>query len=153
MKTFLIIVFLLMVFNACSTKNAYSSLKITPFQEKSEENTLSSKIQYKDTIDGLVTAIYLNALEPETYDGEEYFYVYLYTKTNNDDIKFLLNDKEATKVEELKAENIFSHLSKFKTDWSQYYLVSFIKEDENLSFQVQNDKFSSDKLLFQRAEK
>lgn len=155
MKTFLITILFTLVFHGCSTKNAFSNLHITSYQEKSEENTLSSKIKSKKVVDGLVTAIYLNPLEGEKYLNREndIFYVYLYTKSDNKNIKFFLNDKMALKVEELKAENIFSHLSNFKTQWSEYYLVTFEKEDENLSFHVENAQFSSNKLLFEKFEK
>lgn len=153
MKTFLIITLLSLAFTACSTKNAFSSLDLSPYQEKSEENTQSSKIKDSENIDGLVTAIYLNALESETYADKEYFYIYLYTKSENR-VVFMLNDKKAMKVEELQANNIFSHLNTFNSEWSRYYLVSFtnVKEDENLSLQIHNANFSSGQMLFEKPE-
>jgi len=152
MKTFLIIILFMFAFDGCSTKNAFSSFKITLEQEKSEDNIQSSKIKDGEIIDGLVTAIYLNKVIPQTYKENEYFYVYLYTKHNNDNIKFLLNGNEALKVEELEAENIFTYLTSFKADWSRYYLVAFKAEDANLSFSVKNAQFSSNELIFEKEE-
>jgi len=151
MKTFLITILFMFVFNACSTKNAFSSFKITPAQEKSEDNVQSSKIIDGETIDGLVTAIYLNKVVPKTYKENEYFYVYLYTKHNNN-IKFLLNGNEALKVEELEPQNMFTYLTSFNAEWSRYYLVAFKAEDANLSFSVRNEHFYSNKLIFEKEE-
>ena len=152
MKTFLIIILFMLTFDGCSTKNAFSNFKITPEQEKCEDNMQSSKIKDGKIVDGLVTAIYLNRVVPQTYKENEYFYVYLYTKHNNDNIKFLLNGNRALRVEELEAENMFTHLTSFKAEWSRYYLVAFKAEDANLSFSVQNAQFSSNKLVFEKEE-
>ncbi|MEA1983126.1 MAG: hypothetical protein U9N39_06240 [Campylobacterota bacterium] len=152
MKTFLITLLFILLFDACSTKNAFSTLGITQEQQISEENRQSSKIKNEETIDGLVSLFYLNALEPESVQKSDSFYIYLYTKSDNSNVKFLLNDKEPIKIEELKEENRFSHLNKFQADWSKYYHVTFEKEDENLSFQIKNGEFSSDILLFNANE-
>jgi len=152
MKTFVIIILFMFAFNGCSTKNAFSNFEITPEQEKSEDNLQSSKIVDGEIIDGLVTVIYLNKVIPQTYKENEYFYVYLYTKHNNDNIKFLLNGSEPLQVEELEAENMFSYLTSFNAEWSSYYLVAFKTEDSNLSFSVKNTHFSSNELIFEKEE-
>jgi len=152
MKTFLITILFMFTFEGCSTKNAFSSFKITPEQEKSEDNIQSSKIKNGEIVDGLVTAIYLNQVVPETYQENEYFYIYLYTKHDNDNIKFLLNENAPLKVEELESDNMFTHLTSFKAEWSRYYLVAFKVEDTNLSFSVKNAQFSSNKLIFEKEE-
>jgi asparagine N-glycosylation enzyme membrane subunit Stt3 len=140
----------MLTFDGCSTKNAFSNFKITDAQEKSEDNIQSSKIKDGKIVDGLVTAIYLNKVLPQTYKENDYFYVYLYTKHNNDNIKFLLNGNRALRVEELKAENMFTYLTSFKAEWSRYYLVAFKTEDNKLSFSVKNAQFSSNKLIFEK---
>jgi len=150
MKTFLITILFMFVFDGCSSKNAFSSFQMTSEQEKSEDNMQSSKIKDGDTIDGLVTVIYLNKVIPQTYKVDEYFYVYLYTKHNNDSIKFLLNGNEALKVKELEPKNMFTHLTSFKAEWSKYYLVVFKAEDSKLSFNVKNMQFSSNNLVFEK---
>lgn len=139
-------------FDGCSTKNAFSSFNITPDQERSEENTKSSKIQNGNNIDGVVTAIYLNKAMPETYKENEFFYVYLYTKQDNQNIEFLLNGEAPLKVEELEVENMFTRLTSFKADWSKYYLVAFTSQTEELSLLVRNAEFTSNKLLFEKEE-
>jgi len=152
MKTFVIIILFMFAFDGCSTKNAFSSFNITLEQEKSEDNIQSSKIVDGEIIDGLVTVIYLNKVVPQTYKENEYFYVYLYTKHNNDNIKFLVNGNKALKVEELEPQNIFTYLTSFNAEWSRYYLVAFKAEDANLSFSVTNAHFSSNELIFEKEE-
>ena len=152
MKTFLITILFMFAFDGCSTKNAFSSFNITPDQERSEENTKSSKIQNGNNIDGVVTAIYLNKAMPETYKENEFFYVYLYTKQDNQNIEFLLNGEAPLKVEELEVENMFTRLTSFKADWSKYYLVAFKSQTEELSLLVRNAEFTSNKLLFEKEE-
>ena len=152
MKTFLITILFMFAFDGCSTKNAFSSFDITPDQERSEENTKSSKIHKGENIDGVVTAIYLNKAMPETYSENDYFYIYLYTKQDNKNIEFLLNGEAPLRVEELEVENMFTHLTSFKADWSKYYLVAFKSQTEELSFSVKNSDFTSNKLLFEKEE-
>ena len=152
MKTFLITILFMFAFDGCSTKNAFSSFNITPDQERSEENTKSSKIQNGNNIDGVVTAIYLNKAMPETYKENEYFYVYLYTKQDNQNIQFSLNGDAPLRIEELEVENMFTHLTSFKADWSKYYLVAFKSQTEELSLLVRNAEFTSNKLLFEKEE-
>jgi len=150
MKTFLIIILFMFAFHGCSNRNAFSSFKITVEQEKAEDNMQSSKIKNGEIIDGLVTAIYLNKVVSKTYKENEYFYIYLYTKHDNSNIKFLLNGNAPLKVEELESQNMFTHLTSFNAEWSKYYLVAFKVEDANLSFSVKNAQFSSNELLFEK---
>ena len=148
MKTFLIILLFIMSFSGCSTNNAFHEFNMDEMQEFSEEKIQSSVIKNEKENDGLVTVIYLNQVYPERYKDYEYFYAYLYSKSDHKDIKFLLNEEECFLVEELPSYNKFSNLTSFKADWKRYYLLKFEKQGGVLNFKVQNAGFSSEPIKY-----
>ena len=137
-----------MSFTSCSTNNAFHQFDMDEIQEFSEETIQSSVIKNDKENDGLLTVIYLNKLYPEKYKDYEYFYTYLYTKSNSKNIKFLLNEEEALSVEELPSYNKFSNLTSFKVQWQRYYLLKFKKQGGALNFKVQNTEFSSESIEY-----
>lgn len=148
MKTFLIILLFIVSFTNCSTNNAFHQFDMDEIQEFSEETIQSSVIKNDKEKDGLLTVIYLNKVYPEQYKEYEYFYVYLYTKSDSKNIKFLLDEEEALLVEELPSYNKFSNLTSFKAEWNKYYLVKFKKQGDVLNFKVQNAEFSSETIVY-----
>ena len=149
MKTFLIITTLLILFNACSYDNAFSSFDITPKQAQSENSILSSKIQNKSQVNGIISVVYLNDVLPKEYRDSEYFYVSLYTKDKTE-VSFLLNDTQPLSIENLPAKNKFSTLTSFSPEWQKYYLVHFAEQGKSLAFMAKNSTFSSEKMLFKK---
>jgi len=152
MKTFLIILVFLTTITGCSSNNAFYQFKLTPSQQVSEDSMQSSKIKNEASVDGIVSIIYLNKVYPNKYKDYEYFYVSLYTKTNNENIKFLLNKEMALHIEELDPTNEFSELTSYSTDWKKYYIVKFKEQKEKISFVLQNEGFISDNLSFEKDE-
>ncbi len=155
MKSFFIILTFLLIFTACADKNAFTKFNMLPKQELGISSLQSSKIKTEEHIDGIVSAIYLNEVYPDIYNGKEYFYIYLYLKERKDEIKFTLklNSKLPIKVEELPNKNKFSHLSSIEGKWQRYFLVSFEKESKSeLSLVFKNGPSSSDKLIYQKDE-
>lgn len=155
MKTFLILTIILTIFTNCSEKNAFSNFNITPNQEKSEDSLQSSKLFNHDTMQGIVSAVYLNSVMPKEYNDKEYFYIYVYTKNPNEKLEFFLNGIEANSIKELKVKNKFSNLTSFAGKWQKYYLVSFDTQGDKLSLitkssKVSENEFSSKPMLFQK---
>jgi hypothetical protein len=148
MKTFLIITAFSIIFTNCSHQSAFSYFNITPEQAKSEESIQSSEIYNKQNISGVVSAIYLNSIMPKEYNGDEYFYIYMYSKNDDKNITFLLNNKKALKIIELQNQNKFSHLVSSNPQWKKYYLVKFSKEGNLLKFQVKLSQSSSKKMIY-----
>jgi len=150
MKIFLqAILFIILLFlTGCSNRNAFEQFHISPKKELSEENIQTFKIKNGESVDGIVSAIYLNKVLPKLYKENEYFYVYYYIKDKNATVSFLLNGKPSLLKEELPANNEFSNLTSFDAPWSKYYLLGFKKEGNILNFTIKTDKGASATLQF-----
>ena len=152
MKTFLLITLISALFTGCSSSNAFSRFNLSPQQAKSENSILSSKIHDKNTTVGILSAVYLNQVLPETYNEDEWFYVSIYIKDSVKDLQFFLNGKEALNFRELNVGNQFSHLTSSKEDWKKYYLVQFNKQGNSLSFVAKNSQYSSTPLVYKKED-
>lgn len=140
MKTFFIFLTFLTLFTGCSKKNAFYEFKMDKDQERSASSLQSSKIVSKGgEVSGVLSAIYLNEVYPETFNQDESFFIFVFTKEKKElydpnkptdtDLKVMLNSKLPIKIEELSQENKFSHLVDIKNDWNRYYIVTFEKAD------------------------
>ena len=163
MKSFLIFLYILLIFSGCADKNAFDKFNMQQDQELSADSLQSSKIKNSDDIDGIVSAIYLNRIYPDIYSGHEYFYLYFYQKdkkemydpnTQNEiELTIKLNSKLPIKVKELSSKNKFSHLTSTNSKWQRYFLIAFEKEDENeLSLVLESGQSSSDVLSYQKVK-
>lgn len=150
MKTFFIFLTFLTLFTGCSKKNAFYKFKMDKDQELSASSLQSSKIVSKDgEVKGVFSAIYLNEVYPETFNQEESFFIFFFSKEKKElydqskstdtNLKVMLNSKLPIKIEELSQANKFSHLVDIKNDWNRYYIVTFEKADTiNLVFEDAN---------------
>ena len=149
MKTLTTFLILLTIFSGCSSKNAFDKFKFSSTRELSEDSIISAKLLKNKKVEGLVTAIYLNRVLPDIYNDKEYFYIYMYDKEKTNQVNFLLNNKTTTHVKELPAQNQFTYLTSFEANWSQYYLVSFEKDEKNkLRLEVITDKEAKAAFVF-----
>lgn len=160
MKTFFLILTLLIFFVGCSDKNAFNKFKMSKAQELSLSSLQSSKIISKTgAVEGVFSVIYLNEIYPESFSTDEYFFVYIFMKEakelynpNNptdSDLKIKLNSKLPIKLQKLPRENKFSHLVSIKSDWNKYYLITFSKEDK-INLVLENGQSSSAVLKYQK---
>lgn len=162
MKTFFIFLTFLIIFTGCSKKNAFFGFEMDKTQELCASGMQSSKIISKDgEVSGVFSAIYLNEIYPHAFYGDEYFFVFFYTKEEKElydsknptetDLVLKLNNELPIKTEKLPQENQFSHLADIKNDWNHYYLVAFKKSDV-LNLMLQNGKSSSAVLRYKKEE-
>jgi len=162
MKTFFIILIFLISFTGCSNKNAFDKFKLTKEQELSISSLQSSKIVSKTgEVEGVFSAIYLNEIYPESFNTDEYFFIYIFIKNSKEmnnprdnietDLRLKLNSKLPIKIKKLPQNNRFSKLVSIKSTWSKYYLVAFEKED-TLSLVLENGQSSSASLVYQKDE-
>lgn len=160
MKTFLIILTFFIFFTGCSSKNAFYQFKMDRAQELSASSLQTSKILSKDgEVSGIFSAIYLNEVYPQAFNEDEYFFVFLYIKETKEmydpnnptesDLRLKLNSKLPIKIEKLSEDNQFSHLVDIKSDWKQYYIVSF-KQSGTLNLVLENGKSSSAVLKYNK---
>ena len=152
MKTFLIILFFLVIYTGCSKNNAFHRFDITKMQEKSEDSLQSSRIHNNTQTDGVASVVHLNRIFPNKFKGKESFYVCMFTKSNNDNLKFILNGKQSIKENKLTSINEFSNLMSLNETWKEYYYVEFEKQNSKLSFSIENSLFFSDEMTFEKSE-
>jgi len=163
MKFFLNIVVLAIFLSACSHQNAFSKFNMDKQEEFSVSNSQTSKIKFKKNIKGVLSAIYLNEVNPSSFHGNEYFYVYLYLKDKNEvnDLNdsifnnviksaLTLNGQLPIELRQLPRENEFSHLTSIKNKWNKYYLVTFKKNVKKLNLVFKQGEFSSEVLTYQK---
>lgn len=151
------------LFVACADKNAFVKFNMQEDQELAAANLQSSKIKMSQSVEGIVSVIYLNKVYPKVYTNDEYFYVYLYLKDKKemfdpkklDDIKLTmkLNSRLPIKIKKLDAKNKFSHLSLVENEWHLYYLIAFKQESEDeISLVLESGQSRSDALVYQKGE-
>ena len=161
MKSFLTIVTFMVILTGCADKNAFTKFNMTTPQELAASSLQSSKIKLADKVDGIISVIYLNDVYPHTYFTNEYFFIYIYTKTKKEmynpvtlkdvELTLKLNNKLPIKMKKLSNNNKFSDLVAVKSKWNRYYLVAFKEESsKKLSIVLENGQFSSDPLIYQK---
>ena len=151
------------LFVACADKNAFDKFDMKEDQELSAANLQSSKIKMSQSVDGIVSVVYLNKVYPKVYTNDEYFYVNIYLKDKKemfdpkelDDIELTmkLNSKLPIKIKKLNAKNKFSHLASVKNEWNRYYLIAFKQDSKDkISLVLETDQSRSDTLVYQKDE-
>jgi len=129
MKYFFL-VYMIFIFNGCSSKNAFSEFNLTKEQELSVSNLKSIEIKNEN---GIFSAIYLDEIDKKRFSDGEYFYVELYTKDNLNQIKskLSLNGEKTTTIKELNYNNEYSKYVTIHNRWKKYFIVKFpIKIEE-----------------------
>ena len=161
---FLTIIAILLLISGCSTRNAFEQFNMEKEQELSVSSLLSSKITSQNgEIQGVVSAIYLNEIYPQSYNNNEYFFVYIFLKDKkkmNDPKRFdelslnlKLNNKTPIKIKQLPHENKFTNLAFMKSDWNKYYLVAFQKDNKSsLNLVLESGQSFSAPLKYQKGE-
>lgn len=153
MKIILLFLTFILFFGGCSSKNAFYAFKMDRKKELSASSLQSTKIISKDgEVRGVFSSIYLNEVYPESFNGYEYFLVFLYLKdvkelynpnsSAQSDLKLTLNSKLPLKIEKLPLENQFSHLIDRRNDWTNSYLVAF-EQEEFLNLFIEDNESSS----------
>ena len=153
MKTFLTALFFLLLLGGCAEKNAFSRFDINEKQEIALNALESSKVQNKNSVNGVVTVVYLNQVEPEKFKNNEVFYVFMYLKDKSMPVNFTLNGEAPIyTVKELTQYNEFTYLTSTDTPWNRYFLVTFSKQSDILKFKMENGKYSSQEMVFEKDE-
>ena len=157
MKLFINALTFTILLTGCSTQNAFTKFEMTKQQELSISNSQTSKVKFKNKVDGIFTALYLNEIDNRSFNDNEYFYVYMYVKDkkqmNQDNLlhSIKLNTKPAIKIEELSYTNRFSNLTTINNRWNRYYLVTFKADNtKKLNLIFRYGEFSSDILRYKK---
>lgn len=142
---FFVILFFL---NGCSSKK--DDLLLDEFknnQEKFEQIQKTSKVTI--TQDGQVVGFITGLYQPS--DKYEKFLVGIYAQEELQNIHFMLDAKDALRVEELQNNDIKLNQIPLKNKWSRYFEVTFIKSDLNImNLQVYNGKIWNRTIRFSK---
>jgi len=153
MKYFLVTISFILILSGCSSNNAFSQFDMDRQQELSVNYRHSSKIESKNSVDGIFSAIYLNEVYPKLYSENEFFYMSLYLKDKNEtDFRVKLNGKLPIEIEELESDNEFSYLDSIRSKWNRYYVLTFKKSAKKLNLVLESGQSSSAVLKYQKAE-
>lgn len=147
----------------CTRTNAFTRFDFTKIKERATSSLRTSKIGQSERIDGVISSIYLNEVNPQKYNGMEYFYITIYTKDKDKlydpnsldhrNMILQLNGRLPIKIKELDSNNKFKGLIPLYNNWNSYYLVAFDEDDsERLSLTLQNGQFASQPLIYQKDE-
>ena len=159
--TLLLTAFLL--FSGCAPINAFSRFHFTKVKEYATSSLRTSKINHDNDVIGVLSTIYLNEVDPKKYNGMEYFYIGVYTKNKNtlydpnsdnkSEMVLKLNNSLPVKIKKLDQKNEFEGLITLDNSWTSYYIVAFNKaESDKLSLTLQDGKFGSLPLIYQKNE-
>ncbi len=153
----------LFIFTGCTKTNAFSRFHFSAVKEQAASSLRTSKINLDNDVIGIVSAIYLNEVNPQKYNGMEYFYIAVYTKNkdtlhdpnsvNKSDMVLKLNDELPVKIKKMDQKNEFEGLIALDNNWTSYYLVAFpTSQSDKLSITLQDGKFGSLPLVYQKNE-
>lgn len=138
MKKIYFFLIILIFFTSCSSKNAFTPFDVQKDKELALNSLRTVKILDKDSkLEGVFSSIYLNQIYPETYNEDEYFFIYFYTKTQEESINIKLGDETPLEISKLSENNKFSDLVDVKSSWNKYYIVRFRKNNKlQLTFET-----------------
>ena len=149
MKYFFTTLIITILLSGCATKNAFSKLKIDSEQELAIENTRTGQIKYEVEVEGVYSAVHLNAVYSRLRNEDTTFYISAYLKDKNADLNITLNKQEPIEIKELPQDNRFTHLQAIKNNWIKNYLVTFKKNKSlKLHLLIESGQFSSGLLKF-----
>ncbi len=154
---------ILLLLSGCTRTNAFSRFHFNLEKEHAASSLRSSKINFEHDIIGVVSSIYLNEVSPKYYNGMEYFLIAVYTKEQDllDDpnsetrgkIVLKLGENTPIKIKKMDSINQFEGLMALDNNWTSYYLVAFnISQSDKLSLTLQDGKYASLPLVYQKNE-
>jgi len=161
MRFSLIALTALLSFSGCSQKGAFDLFKMDKAQERAIEELRIGTIVMSFETKAIFSSLYLNKINPETYNGGEYFIASFYFANDNRLIKQLniedygyhltLNGKSPTLVEPLSETDLRRRLMPIRNDWNRYYLIRFDPVPESaLTLRLENNQTGSVVLNYQK---
>lgn len=148
MKYFLITITFLLLFGGCSYQNAFSKFGMTQNEELLASYTQSTKIESKDSTEGVLTAIYLNHIDEIYQDGYENFLIGVYLKDSKQKYDFILNNTIKTDKQDIVKIKFYKNLVKTPRKWDTYYVVRFKNYGKKVNLSLKGSKLSSSPLNY-----
>lgn len=146
----------ILFFSGC--QSYYTQRKPSFHAEKVLQATRTGDIIHTNSVKALISATYMNMLQPESYRGEEYFLVGLYISDDMPapETRGIYNPQFTLKTQSgntyktlrplLKDDPLFQQVPTLNR-WKHYYLISFAKEEGHTISLVYSHKLYGETLL------
>lgn len=150
-------------FSGCAQKGTFDLFKMDEAHERAVEQLRTGAIIQSFETKALVSAIYLNPIDPQTYKDGEYFVGAVYFEKVNQDVKkwdlythgytLTLNGAKPTLLEELKENDPRRALIPVQNNWNKYYFIRFDSVPEGaLTLLLENNQTGSVALSYQKGK-
>ncbi len=131
MRTISALIFITLAITGCSTKSAYDYFKMDPEYERTVSNLRTATIKDNAETEAIISTIYLNAVYPERFHGDENFLVALYQRTEGSIFTLLLNGAvEPLEIRNLGKNDPLLSIMPITNDWNHYYHVRYPEQGE-----------------------
>ena len=163
-----------LLFTGCSKVTAFDFFSTDPYYEKAVTNMKTISLTQAGETKVLLHAVYLNNVDPQTYNGNDYFFVaiHIIDEAHSPKDSGLMNP--AYKLEMVEKINIGYHKSlearpleiralreedkltqsmPIKSKWNYFYLVRYeAVNDTKLNLIFKTKKFGNSSISFQKKE-
>jgi len=158
----LILIFFLIFTTGCTRTTAFDFFKMDEEHERAVTNMRTGTIVRSFETHAIISAVYLNAVDPEKYSGDEYFFIALYLQEDkrlcykeglgDPDYTLTLNGQHFLSGEELKKGDELRSLMPIQNEWNRYYLIRFASSaTDELSLALENDRYGKVELAYLKA--
>jgi hypothetical protein len=141
----------------CTTKTPSDAYKMESTAERAVTSLQTVTVTRGDTVEAIVSGIYLNAVYPERYRDGEYFLIALYDAFDQNILGTLrLNDGIApVEHEDLADGDPLLQMMPIRKAWDRYYLLRFPRQQQakTLTLTPGNGQCVKGALSFQKASK
>ena len=161
MRTVFPLLAALSLLTGCAKTTAYDFFKIDAQHERAVSNLRTATIVKEKETKAIISSIYLNRVMPESYSGNDVFYIALYLPKSSELFseegeeiegnQLLLNKMHPVAVKNADENETLRSLMPVKNDWNRYYIVEFAAPEENLlTLTLESDQYGQAHLIYQR---
>ncbi len=163
MKVVLVAFTAVLIISGCTRTTAFEHFtKLDNVQERAVSNLQTASIDSGIHRKAIISTIYLNRVDPNTYKSHETFLIALYLRDNETlqlpDVdgtqamyQLTLNGLAPLEITTVIKENPLRRLMPINNDWNYFYTAEFAKsKEENLTLILENDLFDSVSLTYQK---
>lgn len=151
---------LLALLSGCTQTTAFDFFTMESAYERAITQMRTATLADESQTKAVVSAVYLNRVEPETYYEGEYFFIALYSKkqcalaepgSKRPGFVLTLNGKAFIEASELDATHPLRSAMPVRNEWNRYFLVHYAaQETEELVMTLAKEHHGEAKLTFEK---
>jgi len=145
----------------CSQTTAFDFFKMDAEHERAVSNMRTATLVRSFETKAIISAVYLNRVKPETYSGDEHFYVSVYLPKRirlfdkegkfTDEYALRLNGADPVSVKEVDDKDPMRTLMPVTNDWNRYYIVSYTPDtNDTLTLTLESGQYGQAHLTYRR---